>query len=55
MKIWTQPMEMEGAIPFEQDQTHKAYDAEYGASGSGGFCCRRSVCLRFFARGLRGR
>jgi hypothetical protein len=28
VKIWTQPMEMEGAIPFEQDQTHKAYDAE---------------------------
>ncbi len=28
VKIWTQPMEMEGAIPFEQDQTHKAYDAD---------------------------
>jgi hypothetical protein len=28
VKIWTHPMEMEGAIPFDQDQTHKAYDAE---------------------------
>ena len=28
VKIWTQPMEMEGAIPFEKDETHKAYDAE---------------------------
>jgi hypothetical protein len=28
VKIWTQPMEMDAAIPFEQDQTHRAYDAE---------------------------
>jgi hypothetical protein len=28
VKIWTQPMEIEGAIPFEKDETHKAYDAE---------------------------
>ncbi|HXS13964.1 MAG TPA: DUF5996 family protein [Acidobacteriaceae bacterium] len=28
VKIWTQPMEMESAIPFEKDETHKAYDAE---------------------------
>lgn len=28
VKIWTQPMEMADAIPFEKDQTHKAYDAD---------------------------
>lgn len=28
VKIWTQPMEMEGAVPFDEDQTHKEYDAE---------------------------
>jgi len=28
VKIWTQPMEMADAIPFEQDQTHKTYDAD---------------------------
>jgi hypothetical protein len=28
VKIWTEPMEMEGAIPFEKDETHKAYDAD---------------------------
>jgi Family of unknown function (DUF5996) len=28
VKIWTHPMEMQDAIPFEKDQTHKAYDAE---------------------------
>ena len=28
VKIWTQPMEIEGAIPFEKDETHKAYDAD---------------------------
>lgn len=28
VEIWTQPMEMEGVVPFEQDRTHHAYDAE---------------------------
>jgi hypothetical protein len=28
VKIWTEPMEIEGAIPFEKDETHKAYDAD---------------------------
>jgi hypothetical protein len=28
VKIWTHPMEMQDAIPFEKDQTHKEYDAE---------------------------
>ncbi|HEY4010578.1 MAG TPA: DUF5996 family protein [Acidobacteriaceae bacterium] len=28
VKIWTQPMEIEGAIPFEKDRTHKSYDPE---------------------------
>ena len=28
VKIWTQPMEMADAIPFEEDETHKEYDAE---------------------------
>lgn len=26
--IWTQPMEMQGAVPFDQDQTNKEYDPE---------------------------
>ena len=36
VKIWTMPVEVPGpstavreAIPFEQDQTHKSYDADY--------------------------
>ena len=28
-RIWTMPVEIENAIPFEQDRTHAAYDAEY--------------------------
>lgn len=28
VKLWTQPMEMEGAIPFEQDYTHASYDRD---------------------------
>jgi hypothetical protein len=27
VKIWTMPVEIEGAIPFEQDTTHASYDA----------------------------
>jgi hypothetical protein len=29
VKIWTVPVEVEERIPFEQDQTHSAYDPEY--------------------------
>jgi len=29
--IWTTPVEIAGAIPFEQDETHKSYDPEYVA------------------------
>jgi Family of unknown function (DUF5996) len=29
MRIWPVPVEVAGPIPFEQDQTHKAYDPEY--------------------------
>ncbi|MDR3577833.1 MAG: DUF5996 family protein [Anaerolineaceae bacterium] len=29
VKIWTVPVEVEQRIPFEQDQTHASYDAEY--------------------------
>jgi len=29
IKIWTMPVEIAGAIPFELDVTHKAYDPEY--------------------------
>ncbi|HKX09702.1 MAG TPA: DUF5996 family protein [Stellaceae bacterium] len=28
VKIWTMPVEIEGAIPFEQDTTHAAYDPD---------------------------
>src|SRR6201995_1279733 len=28
-RIWTMPVEIPDAIPFEQDHTHAAYDAEY--------------------------
>ncbi len=28
-KIWTMPVEIENPIPFEQDEEHAAYDAEY--------------------------
>jgi hypothetical protein len=28
-RIWTMPVELPDAIPFEQDHTHAAYDAEY--------------------------
>ena len=28
--IWTMPSEIEGAIPFEQDRTHRQYDRVYG-------------------------
>jgi hypothetical protein len=28
VRIWTMPVEIEGAIPFEQDRTHKSYDAD---------------------------
>ncbi len=31
VKIWTTPVEVENPIPFEQDETHAAYDAEYAA------------------------
>jgi hypothetical protein len=27
-EIWTMPVEIEGAIPFDQDQTHTAYDGD---------------------------
>jgi hypothetical protein len=27
LRIWTMPVEIEGAIPFEQDRTHASYDA----------------------------
>jgi hypothetical protein len=27
VQIWTMPVEIEGAIPFEQDRTHASYDA----------------------------
>jgi len=27
LSIWTMPVEIEGAIPFEQDRTHASYDA----------------------------
>ena len=29
VKIWTVPVEVEERIPFEEDQTHTAYDPEY--------------------------
>ena len=29
VKVWTTPVEVENPIPFEQDETHKSYDAEY--------------------------
>jgi hypothetical protein len=29
VQIWTTPSEIEGAIPFEQDRTHKQYDRVY--------------------------
>ncbi len=29
VRIWDTPMEMEERIPFHEDETHKAYDAEY--------------------------
>ncbi len=29
VRIWTHPVEIADAIPFEQDETHQAYDAEY--------------------------
>ena len=28
-RIWTMPVEIEGAIPFDQDRVHAAYDATY--------------------------
>jgi Family of unknown function (DUF5996) len=28
-RIWTMPVEIQDAIPFEQDHTHASYDAEY--------------------------
>ena len=28
-KIWTMPVEIEGAIPFDQDREHGAYDPQY--------------------------
>jgi Family of unknown function (DUF5996) len=29
VKIWTMPVEIPGAIPFEQDKVHAAYDKDY--------------------------
>ncbi len=29
VKIWTMPQEIAGAIPFDQDRVHAAYDAEF--------------------------
>jgi len=29
VKIWTMPVEIPDAIPFEQDRTHAAYDRDY--------------------------
>ncbi|HJQ30610.1 MAG TPA: DUF5996 family protein [Pyrinomonadaceae bacterium] len=29
VKIWTTPVEVPDPIPFERDETHKSYDAEY--------------------------
>jgi hypothetical protein len=29
VKIWTMPVEVENPVPFEKDQEHAAYDAEY--------------------------
>jgi hypothetical protein len=29
VRIWTMPQEIQDAIPFEQDETHAAYDPEY--------------------------
>src|SRR5262249_38056934 len=29
VQIWTMPSEIENAIPFEQDRTHRQYDKEY--------------------------
>jgi len=28
-RIWTMPVELEGAIPFDQDREHGSYDADY--------------------------
>ena len=28
VKIWTMPVEIPGAIPFEEDDIHKSYDRE---------------------------
>jgi len=30
-RIWTMPVEIPDAIPFERDRSHAAYDAEYAA------------------------
>jgi hypothetical protein len=32
-RIWTMPVEIPEAIPFEQDKTHAAYDPDYAAHG----------------------
>ena len=30
VRIWTMPVEIEGAIPFDQDRVHASYDARRG-------------------------
>jgi Family of unknown function (DUF5996) len=30
-RIWTMPVEIPDAIPFEQDRLHTAYDGEYAS------------------------
>src|SRR5258707_11673649 len=58
IKIWPMPVEIPNPIRFDQDQTHKSYDAEYAnrywralVNVYEGF---KKVCPRFIGNGSPG-
>ena len=53
VRIWTMPVEIEGAIPFEGSR-HASYDAA-AAKPSGASSCRRTACSTFSARASSAR
>jgi hypothetical protein len=51
-RIWTMPVEIDGAIPFEHDREHASYDAEYSHRFWRILVQVDRVCTRFRSRFL---
>lgn len=50
--IWTMPVELPGAIPFDQDRQHEAYDADYAQRFWRALVDTTRVCTQFRSRFL---